>query len=123
MAITMFASESFPRGGTRTVQISFTDEAGVALIPNASTIKWTLTDKVSFSDTPTIINAREKVGISSSSTIYITLESSDLEFLDEEEGIAFRVLTVEYEYDGVYGDNLKDKFQYIFALEDLIYSE
>lgn len=123
MAITMFASESFPRGGTRTVQISFTDESGAVLVPNASTIKWTLTNKVSFSDTPTIINLREKVDIASSSTIYITLVPADLEFLDDEEGIAFRVITVEYEYDGVYGNDLKDKFQYIFALEDLIYTE
>lgn len=123
MAVTMFASETFPRGGTRTVQISFTDEAGVALTPNADTIKWTLTNKVSFSDTPTIINAREKISVTSDSTVYITMDSDDLEFLDDEEGIAFRVLTIEYEYDGLYGSNLKDKFQYIFALDDLIYSE
>jgi hypothetical protein len=45
MTVTTFESKIFPEEGVRIVQVDFKDEDGNAVVPNTSTIKWTLTNR------------------------------------------------------------------------------
>ncbi len=124
MAVTTFETVSFPEEGVRGVQVVFKDEDDAAVTPNADTIKWTLTDNPPIGTTATIINSREQVAITSASTITIVLEGDDLAFQASEasQHYAERVLLVEYQYDGTIGNNLDDKAQYQFKIENLKYT-
>lgn len=57
-------------GSTKTVEISFTDEAGVAMIPDAVT--WSL-----YNGPGSIVNAREDVSITPAATVRIVLSGLD----------------------------------------------
>lgn len=124
MAVTTISSTISPEEGLRGIQVDFKDDAGNAVTPNASTIKWTLSDKPLHDGSATIINSREQVAITSASTIYITLEGDDLALLAGEVGNALveRVLTIEYQWNStLLGNNLNDVVQYIFTIENLHY--
>ena len=127
MAVTTFESEgTFPEKGIRGIKVVFTDDDGNAVVPNTGTIKWTLTDRpANQSTTTTIINSREQIDIASASTIYIVLEGDDLALQSGElsEGTVERVLTVEYQYDSAnLGNNVDDKAQYVFQIENMYYT-
>ena len=126
MAATTISNDVSPEEGLRGVQVDFKDDDGVAVIPNASTIQWTLTNKSNRGTTPTVINSREQVAIASAATIYIVLEGDDLALTADEvtanEAFVERILTVEYQYNSTtLGNNLKDNAQYIFTIENLHY--
>jgi len=121
MAVTTFATETFPEEGVRGIQVAFTDEDGNAVTPNADTIKWTLTNRPAHGTVPTVINSREQEAITSASTITIVLEGDDLTLLSGEGSFGERVLTVEYQYDSSMGNNLDNTVQYIFQVENLNY--
>ena len=123
MAATTFASEVFPEEGVRGIKCEFKDDDGVAVVPNAGTIKWTLTDRVhDRAETQNIINSREDVDVTSASTIYITLSGNDLalQASELEEAQVDRVLTVQWAYNSTnLGNAIGDKAQYIFSVENL----
>lgn len=122
MAVTTFSSELFPEEGVRGIKVVFTDDDGVAVVPNAGTIKWSLTNKVDRDTAPTVINSRENVVVTSASTIYITLSGDDLALLAAEvdSAQADRILLVEWQYNSTnLGNNITDKAQFRFAVENL----
>jgi len=125
MAVTTFEAVTFPEEGFRGIKVQFKDDDGVAVVPNADTIKWTLTDRpANRSETATIINSRENVAVSSAATIYISLEGNDLALQTSElaKPSADRVLTVNYQYNSTnFGNNKDDKAQYIFSIENMHY--
>ncbi|MHA1809346.1 MAG: hypothetical protein ACTSYH_03435 [Candidatus Heimdallarchaeaceae archaeon] len=92
------------------VQVSFTDEDGIALSP--TTLTWTLTD-----GDGTVVNSRQDVSVSSpSSTETIVLSGDDLKYSD---GIE-RVLILEGTYSSDLGTGLSLKHQIRFFLEDIL---
>ena len=122
MAVTTFADEVFPEEGTRVISCSFTDEDGNAVTPDS--IAWTLTKRKKYQgDTASIINSREGVSETPASTIYIVLTGDDLALLtaEAEEAFVERVLSVSYVYDSTYGNNLTNKAQYVFRIENADY--
>ena len=120
---TTFSTKLLSEKGAGFIQVDFTDEAGVVVIPNADTIKWTLTTKPLRGIVPTVINSREQVAITSLSTINIPLEGNDLALLAAEAGEPFveRVLTVEYQYNSTLGNNIDANAQHVFEIENLYY--
>ncbi len=120
---TTFSSTVLEEKGSGIIQCVFTDEDGNSVTPNADTIKWTLTNRPVHGTTPTIINSREQVAITSASTINIVLEGADLAMLAGEASDAFveRVLLIEYQYNSTVQNNLDDKAQHIFRIENLHY--
>ncbi|MCP4475402.1 MAG: hypothetical protein GY821_12720 [Gammaproteobacteria bacterium] len=125
MAVTTFETAPFPEQGGRGVRVVFTDDDGIAVVPNTGTIQWTLTNRPTNREvTPTVINSREQVDIASASTIYILLEGDDLAIQtgEENEASVERVLTVEFQYNSTnLGNNVDDKAQYIFKVENMYY--
>jgi hypothetical protein len=123
MAVTVFATELFPEKGVRGIKIEFKDDTGILVVPNADTIKWSLTTvPTNRSTTPTVINSREDQAIASASTIYIPLSGDDLSILSAEVDYAQanRLLTVIWEYDSAnLGNNISDYLQYRFSVENL----
>ncbi len=122
MAVTTFASELFPEEGIRGIKAVFTDDAGVLVVPNAGTIKWTLTDRVDRDETPNIINTREDIVVTSASTIYIVVKGDDLALQAGEvnQAQADRILKLEWQYNSTnLGNNIKDYAQFIFSIENL----
>ena len=110
--------------GVGIIQVAFTDENGVAVVPNADTIKWTLTDNPAFGVVASVINSKENQAIASASTINIVLEGDDLALLTAElsKRYAERVITVNYQYDSSVQSNLDDKKAHIFKIENLKYT-
>lgn len=124
MPVTTFEDTPYPEKGTRIVSVAFTDDDGDPVIPNAGTIKWTLTNKpVNKSTATTIINGREQVNISSDFTVKIVLKGNDLALQSGEKSnaLVYRVLTVEYQYNSTVQNNLDDKAQFIFPVENMYY--
>lgn len=124
MPVTTIEETKFPEKGTKTLKVSFLDENDMPAIPNASTIKWTLTDKpTDRTVTATVINSRLNQAVPSSSIVHITLQGLDLALQSGEtdEPYASRVLTLEWEYNSTFGNNLPGKAQYIFDVENMYY--
>ncbi len=122
MGVTTFSSDVFPEEGVRGIKVEFKDDSGVAVVPNASTIKWSLTNIPDRGTVPTVINSREDVIVTSASTIYITLEGDDLALLTAEANASQvkRLLTLQWEYNStLLGNNREDKSQLIFCIENL----
>ncbi len=120
---TTFSSTTLEEEGSGIIQCVFTDEDGNAVTPNAGTVTWTLTNRPVHGTTPTIINSREQVAITSASTINIPLSGNDLAMLAGEVSDAFaeRVLLVEYVYDSTVATDLPDKAQHVFKVNNLHY--
>ena len=121
--MTTFSTKILSEKGAGFIQVDFTDEAGVVVIPNAGTIKWTLTNKPLRGIVPTIINTKEQVAITSASTVNVPLEGNDLAFTSSEAGEPFvdRVLAVEYQYNSTLGNNIDANAQHVFQIENLYY--
>jgi len=117
MSVVQFSTEVFPELGTRHVIASFTDENDVAVIPE--NVTWTLTDEGG-----AVINSRTAISATpdSSGSITATLTGNDLEILDGETSRprASRVLSIYYEYDSTYGNNLSERTVYKFEVENLV---
>lgn len=121
MAITTFADETFPEKGTRGIVVSFFDEDDNPVTPNSGTIKWSLIKKPVHGETPVVVNDRENVVVTSASSVTIVLSGDDLQILPEEKNqeLAERVLCIEWEYNSTLGNNLPEKAQYEFKIENL----
>ena len=119
---TTFDVKVAPEKGVAIIQVVFTDEDDKSVTPNATTIKWTLTNRpAALATVVTIINSREQVtGITSAATINIVLKGDDLQILTGEESERFveRVLLIEWQYDSTVQTNLDAKAQHIFTLEN-----
>jgi hypothetical protein len=97
---------------TYTVTVSFTDDAGVAVTPNAG-LTWKLTDGLA-----NVINSRSAVSITPGTSVTIVLTGDDLALtgtLGRE-----RYITIEGTYNSDAGTNLKLKEQIKFIVDDLI---
>ncbi len=120
---TTFSSTTLDEKGSGIIQCVFTDEDGDAVVPNAGTIKWTLTNRPVHDTTPTIINSREQQDITSASTVNIPVSGNDLAMLAGEVDDAFveRVMLVEYVYNSTVASDLPGKGQHIFRVNNLHY--
>lgn len=121
MAVTTFASETFPEEGIRVISCSFTDEDGTAVTPDS--VAWTLTKRPKYvGDTATVINSREDVSETPSTTVNIVLSGDDLALLtaevDDNEAFVERELLVKFVYDSTYGNNLPGRARYIFRIDN-----
>ena len=103
------------------ITINFFDLSGNAVVPDTDTIKWTLTNNPNASIAATVINNRLDVAVTSAATINITLNDADLALLSGESGIAFRVITITYQFDdATYGNNLKGCIEYQFTVKERV---
>ena len=98
---------------TYAISVSFFDDAGAAVIPTASSVKWTLTDEKG-----KVINARSDVAITSAATIVIVLRGADLGEIDSKNTI--RIVTVKGTYNSTLGTALEIKDQIQFTLDNLV---
>lgn len=121
MSVTVDYTEIFPERGTRGVEVTFYDSDDNEVVPNSA--NWSLTTAPSYRDQGVVVNNRDSVNISGlSSTITIILSGADLQILNDETEYKYvrRALLVEYNYDDPnLGNNVSDKLQYIFRLENL----
>jgi hypothetical protein len=100
-----------------TLSVSFTDDDGNAVTPNAG-LNWTLTDRTG----KTVINSRETVIITPASTVYITLSGKDLSLLSTEKAKHLsRILTIQGTYDSSLGVGLSIVDECHFTVENLVY--
>ena len=97
---------------TFVIRASFTDDAGVAVVPNSG-LTWTLTDAVG-----NVVNSRTAVSISSASTITIVLTGADLAIADTYRDNR-RLLTIAGTYNSSLGSNLPIRDQVQFTIADL----
>lgn len=121
MSIVVTAAETLPRKGTRGIEVTFKD-GDLEVIP--SSIKYTLTNRPPFGVDATVINLIERVSVTPSTTVVFVLSGDDLDFLASEEGqkYAHRALLVEWVYNSVkLGNNIPDRLQYNFDVEDTAY--
>lgn len=82
---------------TFVVTVSFTDETGAPVTPNAG-LAWTLTDRQG-----NVINSRSAVAITPGESVEIVLGGADLETGESD---ALRLLTVQGTYNSNAGTNL-----------------
>lgn len=99
---------------TYVVTAAFTDELGVAVVPNAASLTWTLTDLAG-----NVVNSRTAVAITSAATITIVLHGADLALGGLLQGSA-RVVTIQGLYNSSLGSNLELKEQVLFEIYDLL---
>lgn len=96
---------------TYVIDVSFTNEAGVAVVPTAAT--WTLTDRAG-----TVINSRSAVSISPlASSVSIVLQGADLALPDMRKRARF--VTIEYTYNSTLGTGLPGKVETEFYIDPL----
>jgi hypothetical protein len=121
---TTISTTILPEKGVGIIQVVFKDEDDTLVVPNASTIKWTLTDNPLAGNTATVINSRQLVDITSASTINIVLEGDDLALQAAEVNELFveRVLSIQWQYDSTVANNLDDKAEHIFKIENHRYT-
>jgi hypothetical protein len=121
---TTISTTILPEKGVGFVQVVFKDEDDNLVVPNAGTIKWTLTDNPLAGNTANVINSRELVDITSASTINIVLEGDDLALQASEVNEIFvdRVVSVQWQYDSTVQNNLDDKAEHIFQIENHRYT-
>lgn len=95
---------------TYVIIASFTDEEGEAVVPQSG-LNWTLTDRKG-----NVINERDAVTISPSTSVTIVLTGADL---DADDG-PVRILTIEGAYDSDLGSGLPLKEQVTFHISNLV---
>jgi hypothetical protein len=98
---------------TYAVAISFFDEVGTAVTPNAG-LTWTLTDSGG-----AVINSRSAVAIAAATVITIVLHGADLAITGGLDDRA-RYLTVSGTYNSSLGTNLELRDQVKFTLNNLV---
>lgn len=92
------------------IDLSFKDEDGTAVVPNA--IAWTLTDS-----SGVVINNRSAVAVSPLASVTIIVSGDDLAI--GADGDQVRLLLVEWNYDSTVGNGVPDKTEIRFTIEDL----
>jgi hypothetical protein len=97
--------------GTYFITVSFIDEDGNAVTPNAG-VTWTLTDS-----NGVVINNRKNVGITEAASVDIVLSGDDLQAVDSAD--PWRKLLIEGTYDSDAGDDLPFKDEVKFPFIDL----
>ena len=97
---------------TYVIEVAFEDETGAAVIPNTSSIKWTLTDTYG-----NVINSRNQVAVASASTINIVLSGDDLSIGTS--GLT-RVILIEATYNSSLGSNLPLREEVRFNIADYV---
>lgn len=114
------SEEVLVKNGTSILTILLKDENDVAVVPVSDSVKWNLINRPKYGETPTVINNRSNVAIASASTLNITLSGSDLSFLTTElsNKQVRRILIISYLYNSANGNNLSDKVQYEFKIEN-----
>jgi len=112
MAVTTQIATKPAEQGSAIVTCSFTDELGVAVIPNAGTLKWTLTDVAG-----NVINSRNQVALTSAATAKVALDGLDLAYTPTGWG---RYILFECEYDSTDGAGLNLKAQGYFDVEVIL---
>jgi len=116
MSITTLTTEATEES-TYAITASFTDENGNAVIPNADTVTWTLTDTEG-----TVINSREKEAVASASSIEIVLTGDDLSIQSGETSKTVkRRFLIEARFDSDLGSDLYLKDECEFAIRNLAY--
>ena len=103
-------TEAAVERSTYAIAVSFYDEAGKAVEPNAG-LTWTLS-----TSSGVIVNSREKVAIESAETVTIVLHGEDLPARTDRS----LVLTIEGTYNSDLGDNLEIKDQVTFTVKPLV---
>lgn len=96
------------------IRAAFTNEAGVAAVPNVGTLTWTLTDLAG-----NVVNLRSAVAITSAAIITIVLHGADLALGGLLQG-STRVVTIQGLYNSDLGTNLELKEQVEFEIADLL---
>lgn len=114
MALTELTDEAI-EGGYYPITVAFLDEDGDAVVPNANTIYWTLTN-----NNGTVINGRDYEAAASAASVVIELDGSDLSILSGETAeIVRRRLIVQWVYNSDLGNNKKGRTECIFRLRNL----
>lgn len=114
MALTVLTTEAMEEG-SYFITVSFYDEDDAAVIPNAGTIYWTLTDSAG-----TVINSRDYEAETSAASITIELEGSDLAIqAGETAALVRRRLTILWVYNSDLGNNKPAKAEVIFLIRNL----
>ena len=114
MALTILEDEATEQG-VFGFSVTFTDDDGDAVIPNADTIFWTLTNNVG-----TVINDRDNEAEASAASITIVLSGDDLAILPGETApVVRRRITVLWEYDSDLGDDLPGTAEVILKVRNL----
>lgn len=99
--------------GTIAITVSFTDENGDPVTPNAGLI-WSLTKE----DKSSIVNNRKDVSITPGTSVTVVLSGADLALLDGK-AKEYRYLVIEGDYDGSLGNGLPIKDHVKFAIQDI----
>jgi hypothetical protein len=86
--------------GSYFIVVSFKDEDDAAVVPNAGTIYWTMTD-----ESGTVVNDLDYESEASASSITIELEGDDLAMQSAEGNAALRYVVVMFEYDSDLGND------------------
>lgn len=106
-------SQAVNERGTFVVDVSFTDDDGNPVVPNAGLV-WSLTK----ADRATIVNDREDEPITPAATVTIVLSGLDLA-LDAGKHIQYRYLVIEGTYDGALGSDLPIVDHLRFPISDI----
>lgn len=109
--MTVKLTESATEQSTYIIQVSFKDEAGVAVVPKSAV--WTLSDKDSV-----VINLRDQVVVTPlAATVPIVLTGDDLVLATD----ANRFVLVEAVYDSAtYGNDLQLREEFSFKIGNLV---
>lgn len=99
-------------GSTYPVTVSFTDENGDAVVPNAG-LAWKLTDQ-----SGTVINSRSAVAVSPAASVTIVLSGADLA-VPAGAGVVRRLLAVSGTYNSDLGSNLAIQEEVEFQVREL----
>jgi len=114
MSITLLTEEAMELG-SYFITVAFFDENGDAVMPNADTIFWTLTN-----NSGTVINDREYEPEDSATSITIQLEGDDLAVqTNEMKSVLRRRVIVTWEYDSDLGNDKPANMECIFPLRNL----
>lgn len=106
-------SQAAVERSTYVVTVSFTDEDGNAVTPNAG-LKWSLVQE----DKRTAVNSRSDVALTPGTSVDIVLEGADL-VVDAEKDYTWRYLVVEGTYDGAIGSNKPIKDHLKFPVQNI----
>lgn len=107
-------TEKAKERSTYAISVTFKDDTGATVTPNAGTVTWTLTDSLG-----TVVNSRDNVAIASASTVVIVLSGLDLAIggaLHQRE----RRLLIQAEYDSDLGADLPLTEEIVFSIEDFV---
>lgn len=109
-------------GSTYAIVAAFTDDAGVAVVPNTGTLVWTLLKKVGVgaAAVATVVNGKLNVAATSAATVTIVLSGDDLALVVGEGNPKTRYVLFEGLFNSSLGNNLPFKHECSFTISDLV---